>query len=85
MAAVGTPIHANGRLWGMLALGSEEGPLPPDTEQRMTEFTDLVATAVANAQNRAELITSRARIVAASDEARRRIDAMPRGLLSPRI
>jgi signal transduction histidine kinase len=74
VAAVGTPIHANGRLWGMLALGSEEGPLPPDTEQRMTEFTDLVATAVANAQNRAELITSRARIVAASDEARRRIE-----------
>jgi signal transduction histidine kinase len=40
----------------------------------MAEFTDLVATAVANAQNRAELITSRARIVAASDEARRRIE-----------
>ena len=45
----------------------------------MTEFTDLVATAVANArraggQSRAELITSRARIVAASDEARRRIE-----------
>jgi signal transduction histidine kinase len=40
----------------------------------MSEFTDLVATAVANAQNRAELITSRARIVTASDEARRRIE-----------
>ncbi len=40
----------------------------------MTEFTDLVATAVANAQNRAELIASRARIVAASDEGRRRIE-----------
>jgi signal transduction histidine kinase len=40
----------------------------------MTEFTDLVATAVANAQNRAELIASRTRIVAASDEARRRIE-----------
>jgi signal transduction histidine kinase len=68
------PIHVNGRLWGMIAVGSGQGPLPPDTEQRMTEFTDLVATAVANAQNRAELITSRARIVAASDEARRRIE-----------
>jgi signal transduction histidine kinase len=40
----------------------------------MTEFTDLVATAVANAQNRAELITSRARIVTAADETRRRIE-----------
>ncbi len=67
VAAVGTPIYVNGRLWGLIALGSGEGPLPPDAEQRMTEFTDLVATAVSNAQNRAELIASRARIVAASD------------------
>jgi len=58
----------------MIAVGSGQGPLPPDTEQRMTEFTELVATAVANAQSRAELMTSRARIVAASDEARRRIE-----------
>jgi signal transduction histidine kinase len=68
------PIHVNGRLWGMISVGTGEGPLPPDTEQRMAEFTDLVATAVANAQNRAELIASRARIVAASDEGRRRIE-----------
>jgi len=73
-SAVGMPVHVNGRLWGMIAVGSGRGPLPPDTEQRMTEFTDLVATAVANAQSRAELMTSRARIVAASDEARRRIE-----------
>jgi signal transduction histidine kinase len=58
----------------MIAVGSGHGPLPPGTEQRMTEFTELVATAVANAQTRAELITSRARIAAASDEARRRIE-----------
>jgi signal transduction histidine kinase len=58
----------------MIAVGSGQAPLPPDTEQRMTEFTELVATAVANAQSRAELMTSRARIVAASDEARRRIE-----------
>ncbi|MDT4926537.1 MAG: hypothetical protein QOG01_4250 [Pseudonocardiales bacterium] len=73
-SAVGVPIHVDGRLWGMIAVGSGQGPLPPDTEQRTTEFTDLVATAVANAQSRAELITSRARIVAASDDARRRIE-----------
>jgi signal transduction histidine kinase/uncharacterized protein YoaH (UPF0181 family) len=85
--AIAVPIHVNGRLWGMFAVGSRRGPLPPDTEQRTTEFTDLVATAVANAQSRAELITSRARIVAASDEVRRRIerdlhDGAQQGLLA---
>ena len=73
-SAVAMPVHVHGRLWGMIAVGSGQGPLPHDTEQRMTEFTELVATAVANAQSRAELMTSRARIVAASDEARRRIE-----------
>jgi signal transduction histidine kinase len=73
-SAVAVPVHVHGRLWGAIAVGSEQGPLPPDTEQRMTEFTDLVATAVANAQSRAELMASRARIVAASDEVRRRIE-----------
>lgn len=72
-AAVAMPIHVNGRLWGMIAVGSGQGPLPLDTEERMTAFTDLVATSVANAQNRSELLSSRARIVAASDDARRRI------------
>ena len=73
-SAVAMPVHVDGRLWGLIALGSGDGPLPPDTEQRMTDFTDLVATAVANAQGRAEVIASRARIVAASDETRRRIE-----------
>jgi signal transduction histidine kinase len=73
-SAVAMPVHVQGRLWGLIAVGSGQGPLPPDTEQRMAEFTELVATAVANAQSRAELITSRARIVAASDEVRRRIE-----------
>jgi signal transduction histidine kinase len=73
-SAIGMPILVDGRLWGMIAVGSGDGPLPEGTEQRMAEFTDLVATAVANAQNRAELIASRARIVAASDAARRRIE-----------
>jgi signal transduction histidine kinase len=73
-SAVAVPVHVHGRLWGMIAVGSGQGPLPPDTEQRMSEFTELVATAVANAQSLAELTTSRARIVAASDETRRRIE-----------
>jgi signal transduction histidine kinase len=73
-SAVAMPINVNGRLWGTVAVGSGQGPLPPDTERRMTEFTDLVATAIANAQSRAELNASRARIVTAADEARRRIE-----------
>ncbi|MDX6334871.1 MAG: hypothetical protein QOG05_2211 [Streptosporangiaceae bacterium] len=74
LSSVAMPIYVNGRLWGMIAVGSGQAPLPPETGQRMSEFTGLVATAVANAQNRAELNASRARIVAASDEARRRIE-----------
>jgi GAF domain-containing protein len=73
-SAVAMPIHVNGRLWGMISIASARGALPPDTEQRMTDFTDLIATAISNAQNRAELTTSRARLVAAADEARRRIE-----------
>jgi signal transduction histidine kinase len=73
-SAVAVPVIVNGQLWGAIAVGTEEGALPADTEQRILEFTDLVATAVANAQGRAELMASRARIVAASDEARRRIE-----------
>ena len=58
-SAAAMPIHVNGRLWGAIAVGSTEAPLPPDTEHRMTEFTDLIGTAVANAQNRAALEASR--------------------------
>jgi signal transduction histidine kinase len=72
--AVGVPIVVNGRLWGMFAVGAAESQLRDDTEARMSEYTDLVATSVADAQSRAELISSRARLVAAADEARRRIE-----------
>ena len=73
-SAVAMPVHVDGRLWGLIAIGSGDGPLPPGTEQRLTDFTDLVATAVASAQSRTEVAASRARIVAASDETRRRIE-----------
>jgi signal transduction histidine kinase len=49
-------------------------PLPPNTETRMSDFADLVSTAIANAATRAELIASRARIVTAADEGRRRLE-----------
>jgi signal transduction histidine kinase len=69
------PVIVEGRLWGIVAASSSlEQPLPPDTETRLASFTELVATAIANADSRAELMASRARIVAAADETRRRIE-----------
>ena len=47
---------------------------PSETERRMAEFTELLAIAIANASNRAELAASRARIVVAGDQARRRFE-----------
>jgi signal transduction histidine kinase len=59
----------------MMVCHSPRGqPLPADTESRLASFTDLVATAIANAESRASLAASRARIVAAADETRRRIE-----------
>jgi signal transduction histidine kinase len=73
-AAVGAPIIVDDRVWGAAIVGSSRGPLPEDTEERVEEFTDLVATAIANAETHTELTASRARIVAAADDARRRIE-----------
>jgi signal transduction histidine kinase len=73
--SVGTPVIVEGRLWGMMSAGSRlEQPLPADTEARLAGFTELLATAIANAESRAALAASRARIVAAADETRRRIE-----------
>jgi len=72
---VATPVVVEGRLWGEMGAGStREEPLPPDAEARLASFTELVATAIANADSRAKLMASRARIVAAADETRRRIE-----------
>jgi signal transduction histidine kinase len=74
-SGVGVPIIVGGRLWGAANVGSSRHePLPPNTEARVGDFADLVATAIANADARAELTASRARIVAASDAARRRFE-----------
>jgi signal transduction histidine kinase len=62
-----------GRLWGAMSIAAHE-PLPLAAEQRLKKFTELVATAIANVDSRSELAASRRRIVAASDEARRRIE-----------
>lgn len=73
-SSVGCPILVEGRLWGVIAASTKrQEPFLRETESQIDEFTDLVATAIANAEGRAELIASRARIVVAADEARRRI------------
>jgi signal transduction histidine kinase len=74
-SSVGTPIIVEGRVWGVVIAGSTlHQSLPPDTEARLASFTELVATAIANAESRTALVASRARIVAAADESRRQIE-----------
>jgi len=75
VSSVGTPVVVGGQLWG-LVVASARGhrSLPEDAETWMTAFTELVGTAIANADARAELAASRARVVSAADETRRRIE-----------
>jgi signal transduction histidine kinase len=74
-AATGTPVVTEDRLWGVAATAW----LAPDgavagRQGRVAELTELLAVAIANADSQAELDASRARVVAASDQARRRIE-----------
>jgi signal transduction histidine kinase len=73
-SSVGCPIVVEGRLWGVISASSKSAtPFPPDTESQIAEFTELVATAIANTEARTEVAASRARIAAAADEERRRV------------
>ncbi len=72
-STVGVPIVVEGALWGVMNAGSTE-PLPQETEARLAKFTQLLGTAIANAESRGELEASRARIVATADATRRRIE-----------
>jgi PAS domain S-box-containing protein len=73
-STVGAPIIVEGRTWGALvAVWAEGGPPPDDTEERMASFAELLDTAIANADSRDQLTASRARVLAAGDEARRRV------------
>jgi signal transduction histidine kinase len=73
-ASVGVPVSVEGLLWGAMIVTSNGDPVPVDTEARLAGFTELVATALANAEARLALTASRARIVAAADTTRRRIE-----------
>jgi signal transduction histidine kinase len=100
-SSVGAPIVIGGRLWGAATATSairtgalpadaeamRPGRLPADAEERIAKFADLIAIAISNADARAQLTASRARVVAAADEARRRLernlhDGIQQGLVS---
>jgi len=54
--AIGCPIVVTGTLWGSMVVAHHEPePFPPGTEAHVQQFTDLVATAIANAQAREDL------------------------------
>ena len=54
-SGVASPIIVDGELWGAMTVTSREGSLPPDTERRLADFTELVATAVSSAQAQADV------------------------------
>jgi signal transduction histidine kinase len=72
--SVGAPIFVDGALWGMIGASWKGAERPPqDAEERLAQFAQLVDTAIANADTRAKLTASRARVLSAGDEARRRV------------
>jgi signal transduction histidine kinase len=74
-SSVASPIVVGGQLWGaLIAFSGISAPDPHDTETRLLAFTELVALAIANTERNAQLAASRARVVAAADENRRRIE-----------
>jgi signal transduction histidine kinase len=73
-SSVGGPINVGGRVWGVIAASTwSDEPFPAGTESQIGQFTELIATAISNAQANAELVASRTRILAAADDARRRL------------
>ncbi len=73
-ASVAAPVIVDGELWGAVAAASVGPPFASDAEVRLGAFAELVAQAIANVDARQQLTESRARIVEAADEARRRIE-----------
>jgi signal transduction histidine kinase len=72
---VGSPIFVDGRVWGAVIVATRESsPLAPDAERRIAAFTELAATAIANAQARDDLRASRQRVVDSADAMRRRME-----------
>jgi signal transduction histidine kinase len=74
-SAVAAPVNVGGRVWGVLAAAStSDDPLPDGLEQRLCDFADLVAQALANADTYEKLAASRARLVEVGDAERQRLE-----------
>ena len=74
-SGVAGPVIVGGRIWGALvACSAGRVPLPVGTEDRIAAFARLISLAIENAETREELAASRARLVKAADDARRRIE-----------
>ena len=74
-AAVAAPVTVADALWGALAAATRsDEPLPTDLETRLSDFADLVAQRLANAEAHEQLAASRARIVEVGDAERRRLE-----------
>jgi PAS domain S-box-containing protein len=74
-SSVAAPIGAAGRPWGAIVVVAAGGAdLPDDMERRLGPFADLLALAIASADAREQLLESRARLVAAADDERRRLE-----------
>jgi PAS domain S-box-containing protein len=72
-SSVGAPVVVDGRTWGVLVTIWADREPPTGTEERMAGFAELLDTAIANADSRDQLTASRARVLAAGDDARRRV------------
>jgi PAS domain S-box-containing protein len=73
-AAVAAPVIVGGNLWGAVTACRRDGAFPEGTEVRLRNFANLIAQSIANDEAREELQASRARIVKAADDARRRLE-----------
>jgi signal transduction histidine kinase len=68
------PVTVDGSLWGAMVVSwAPDDPMPSGSEWRLAAFTELAGTAIANSASRAELEASRARLVDADAEERRRL------------
>ena len=74
VCGLGVPIIIDGDVWGAVVVASSDRAPELEIQTRMTDFADLVATAVYNCETRAQLTQSRARVIAAADQARRTIE-----------
>jgi GAF domain-containing protein len=70
---VTVPVTVEGQVWGAIVVSTPDEPLPAGSEERLAQFAELAAVAIANAENKSKLTRSRARVIATADETRRRV------------